>query len=293
MATFQKGFIGFGRLTEQAALTGGGWETAYPLANALNWRELNRVAIAADNSAEATQFVVRFAYPVLVGATMLVRVAAGRNATVHHRLYADEAMSVIVHDDGARELYPDAYPIGTLAWGDPRLWDGRFSEEELAGARFDRPFIFDGGPHLVHAIHVAIDNTEGGAARFELGLIEIVTGATLPYNPAYGSAIGFQSRTDVIEGPAGATAFDRRAPLKVFEGEIAWLPRDFAMTVMVELARRADVAEPFMWVPTPHDARSFLRTAMFARNASNAPRFRLANALGLSVPISFVQWVGA
>lgn len=249
---------------------GGSFVAGFPVAN-MGVLPISQVARSSTAAAADTKFQVTFtsSYPVRMLA--LIGHNASLGGTFRIKLYSDIGMTTLVKDTGDLEFWPRVYPVGTLEWGDPRFWSGKYSLDQIASYNACTPVWLD-RLYQVRAIQVEITDTTNADGYVQIGVMEIATGWQFSLNPDVGAEYGFRARTRVQESIGGPKDFKRLTAPRVWQGTIAYLDRNEALAKGFDFLRDMDLEEPFVWMPRPpsaDDARAqehLLRTCWYARN---------------------------
>lgn len=262
----EKAVLGFPRLTRQATFTGGAWAAGYPVGN-LGILPLAQVARSISLDPAATAFTATFDRERLVRMLGLVRHNVSIDGKIRIRVFEDAAKTVLLHDTGTVDMWPEVYPPSALEWEDDAFWSGRYSSDEIEGYAPTRPFLFD-DLYLCRAIEVSVTDPSNPAGYVEIGLFEIATGWQVGSNYDYGAEYGYRFRSEMVEALGGVRYFERRDKPRVFSGTINYLRRDEALARGFEMLRRHDIDEPFLWLPNPEEPLHWLRTCFLARNVN-------------------------
>lgn len=279
--------IGWPRHTDQCAFQSGGAVAAYPAAN-LGTAELARVWRSADLVAANTWIAAVLPDAMPVRCLALVRhnlsVFGGR---LRVRLYADAAMTTVIHDGGWESVWPEVYPIDMLDFEDPRLWFGTYTAREVDGYAWTRPVWLD-QVYVPAAVRVDFEDPNNPAGYIEVGMFEIAHGWELSIGIERGSTYGWIGRSQVVETAGGVRHYDRRPKRRMFRGQVKYLPRDEALSQAFELYRQADIHTPFPWWPDPNAPLHYIRNTWLATLARLDP-ITLATPMADHVPLSLEE----
>jgi len=279
----ERAVIGWPVHTSAATFTGGSWESSYPVTNA-GALPLAKVARSADAELASTQLVATFPAQRAVRALALVRHSISLAGLVRIRLYSDAGLATNIYDSGWVDVWPVVYPSETLEWESDNWWTGKYTATEIAGYVWTRPFWLSQA-YMTRAVKIEIDDTTNAAGYVDLGYLLLAQGFQLSINPEWGAKYGFEFNTESQRALGGAEYFDRRPKARVFQGVVPHMPRDDALARHFELARQADLDQPFLWFPHPAETIHWLRTVFLARN-DDPGLFAIASRGRDEVPIS-------
>jgi hypothetical protein len=254
--------FGFPRYTPDVTWSGGSWETDYPRTN-LGTLPLAYVARTTDATTASTQVVGTFSRDRPLSLIGICRHNLSLDATYRVRVYADAARTTLLYDTGTVDVWPAVYPAETLEWEDDRWWDGKYSEEEIAGYTWTRP-IWLGQVYLVRAFLLEITDTANDDGFVQIGLLEVSEGRPSSVNMAYDYQEDWVDRSVVVEGLGGIRYVERRDEPRTVRGEIRYLNRDEALAKFFEMRRRMRADLPVLYFPFPDETVHWLRTAMLA-----------------------------
>lgn len=255
--------LAYGNQIDGATLTGGSWVSTLPLAN-LQDRTLGRVARSTGVLTTQTQFDIDF------GGTRLLRVFAlvAHNFSIaaryRFRFATDPAFSTVVLDTGWTDVWPVVYPLGTVPWGSPSWWTGKYSAEEIEGYTASCTYIFASATNARY-VRVEIDDTTNEDGFVEIGRVFAGNGFQPARNMTYGASIGWENRTEVQEALSGAEYFNERRAFRVVRFGLAAMTEDEAMANASELIRAIGVSREVFFVWDPDDTTHALRRQFLGR----------------------------
>lgn len=255
--------VGFPRWTADATFSGGGWSASYPVSN-LGRLPLSRVARSMTVQPAQTQWRGELTKPRLVQIVALCRHNLTLGARWRVRLYADSDDVAPVFDSGLIDVWSQVLGQDEATWDGGNWWDLKYTADYIQGWAWYAP-LFIPGQVTAQAFTVELVDTANPAGFVEVGLCEVASALDFPISTAFGSQVGFQSRTTVIEADGGVEYFERRAKPRTFTGAIAAVARATALSRFFEMQRQHDVDVPFFWWPTRESKKDALRTAFLAR----------------------------
>ncbi len=260
----------------------------YPVSH-LGVLPVARVWRSASLNTIDTTFVGTFSDTRKIGLVALCRHNLTKYATYRVRLFFDAGRTELLYDSGVLPVMPEIYPEDAeeCDWDSGNLWDATYTDEELVGARLNRPLnIPDNWP--TRAFEVQINDQGNPAGYVELGLCEPATARPFPIGLSFGSSYGFTSRTVVTEGDGGVEYFEERGQPRVLTGELAYVSRETALGQFYETQRQHGVSRPFFFWADPDDELQLLRTAYLAR-LQQLDLLALATAAHDRIPISIKE----
>lgn len=255
--------LGWPSSTEQFTLAGGHWETTFPRSN-LQVMPLSRVARSTSTNPTLDTFVTGTSSNTRrVGLIALARHNLTLDATIRLRLFEDAAMTLLIYDSGAQEVWPAVYPYDELEWEDDNYWTGKYTDEELQGMTW--LWLWWGGfDYMAAGFRLDISDPDNPEGYVQAGYLEIAGQYQVGANFNYGSQYGFRFRTIATEAIGGAKYFDDRNKPRVFKGTFR-LTHNEALAKQFEMRRQRDICEPVIWLPNPDERVHWGRTAMLAQ----------------------------
>lgn len=187
----------------------------------------------------------------------------GEEVTCHSGDFSPES---ILHDSGISSFYDEIYPIDSgFTWGDPRIWTGTESEEELQTVDVPRPVV-DVLQESQTAQYVRVKVLDAGNVD---GFVEIekiyITGGIQPQkNASYGANQLLKSNTSREEGPGGAAVFNREQSQRFVEMEFRNMTVDSSFATIFDMQREQDINEDFYFVFDPDDTTLLSRRSFAA-----------------------------
>lgn len=266
MASAQNAIVGFPSWRTKSTFTGGSWNATYPVTN-LGILPLTRVARSTDATLASTQFIVTFDQLRPVGLVALVAHNCSAQAQVRYRFWQDTARTVLLYDTGFNDVLPISFPWGSLPWGDPHFWSGKYTAEDLAGVNVTSPTSL---PILVlaAAMTVEISDAANSDGYVQIGVFEPAQMWQFSVNPLLGFEYGIRDRSITTEALGGAEFVQKMPSQRVWQGSIDFLPHGEAMGQGFEFNRRLLTADPFIWWLDPLDTVNQIRNCVLARNSA-------------------------
>ena len=202
--------LGYANQVDDAPVSGGSWETAYPLTN-IKTRYLFQRARSTSDLSSASTIVIDTGENQTIGLVALVRHNISTNGAVQILGYEDSALTELAFDSTALPIYPG----------------GEFAHAFTpTSARYWKIIIDDGG------------NPDG---YIELGRVFIGWRFDPEVCADWDMSISVEPKTTVIEALAGPEYFDSRPNRRVVTGKWSWLTQAEAHGVYLSIQREQDV----------------------------------------------------
>jgi hypothetical protein len=261
--TVERAIVGFPSWRVDGALSGGAWETDYPLNN-LFTDDIFAVARSDDATENSTQF------DVTLTPSRRTRLMGfiNHNATFNGRFrltgWADDGKTIQLFQTTWALFWPEVYGVYDLPWEDAREWTGQYTDREITDTVWMRPVWLDAW-YEIKVVTVEVSDVDNPAGYFQCGAFDIAEGHQFGINPSYGAGYGFRFRTNVVEAKGGGKSFELLPKPRLWEGEIQYAFRDEALVVFFEMLRQNDLVVPLIWFPEPGNPLHWLRNAFWGR----------------------------
>jgi hypothetical protein len=261
--------LAYGNLIDAAAIYGGSWLPALPLAN-LQDRRLGKLARSTNATTGSTQFDLN------LGATKLVRVVAlvNHNLSVvaQYRVLCatDAAFVSVVADSGWLDVWPVVYPFGSLPWGSSSWWGGRTSDDIIAELRAPAAYTLAAATNAQY-VRIEIADATNAAGYVQLGRVFVGDGWQPVRNMVYGASLAWENRSEVQEALSGAEYFNRRSTPRVARISFEGMSEDEAMAAALEMQRIAGVTQEVFFLWDPADTTHSLRRQFLGRLRTLSP----------------------
>ena len=255
--------LAYGNQIDGATLTGGSWVASMPLTN-LQDRRIGKIARSASAAEIHTTFDIDF------GGTRLHRVVSliGHNLTTaaRYRLSMSSAsdFSAVIHDSGWIDVWPTVYPSGTLPWGSPSWWTGKYSAEEIAAYTATIVYILEASTNARY-IRVKLSDEENPAGYVQLGRVFAGDGYQPVRNITYGASLAWVDPTEVQESLDGAESFNERRPYREARFGLSAMTESEAMADAFELIRSIGISKEVVFIWDPDDTVHALRRQFLGR----------------------------
>lgn len=255
--------LAYGNLIDAAELYGGSWQSSLPLAN-LQDRRLGQLARSASASAGDSWFDVDF------GSTRLFRIVALVNhnlsvtAQYRIRLSTDPNFASNTANSGWTEVWPSVYPFGSLPWGSPSWWAGKYAADQIDRYTGTIVFVLSG---LTAARYLRVEVNDGGNldGYVQFGRLFAADGWQPTRNLTYGASLAWEDRSQVQEALSGAEYFDIRPPARIARFGLDAMTESEAMSQVFEIQRAMGIAGEVLFVWNPDDATHALRRRFLGR----------------------------
>lgn len=261
--------LAYANQIDNATLSGGSWVSTLPLTN-LQDRRLGKLARSTDALEASTTFDID------LGSTRLLRVFAlcGHNfsaaATRRFQFSAVEDFSSVVLDTGWVDVWPEVYPFGTVDWGSPNFWSGRYSEEEIAGYNASAVHIFDQSTNARY-VRVEISDEANLSGYVQMARVFVGDGWQPTRNMVYGASIGWIDRTGVQEARSGAEYFDIQRMPRIARFDLPAMSESEAMSNAFDIQRAMGTAGEMFFIWDPDDTTHALRRQFLCRLRGVSP----------------------
>jgi hypothetical protein len=260
----------FPNLADAAAVSGGDWNAAMPLANVLDPVIGNRARTINDALA-STQFDID------LGTNRGVRVVAlaGHNfsSAAVFRIRASTVagdFSAPLHDSGWTGVWAGTYLSGSVPWESPLFWT---AVQTMTG--------LDGGqPTLIHLLaeetgarywRIEINDQSNSDGYVEIGRLFLGSAFQPAANFNWGESIGYADDSTIDTAWSGAEYYDRRTVRRVATLQFDWLTDAEALERVLDMQRLQGVTREILFVWDPGDTVYFSRRSFLARAETLSP----------------------
>ncbi|WP_016854797.1 hypothetical protein [Halomonas smyrnensis] len=230
---------------DEAALTGGSFETELPL-SLVQERVLAVRAQSVDASHAATWFDVALPQVRPVQVVALARHNLSATAECRVRLYADAAQSVLLWDSGQRAAWPSVYATAQLEWEYDNYWAGTLDEEarELYTPLLT---VFSDDVQLARSVRVELFDQGNPDGCLRLGRVIVADAWQPEYNAAYGIAHGFDNADTIAEAGDRTEYFERKRQRRTMALSLEHLSETEAYQRLYGLQRTEGVAGEILY----------------------------------------------
>lgn len=256
--------LAYGNLVDDGVLSGGGWLDALPLSN-LQDRRLERVARSLSVAPVHTQFTEAFSTPRLIRVVSAVNHNCSVLARRRFLFSSVPDFSSIVHDSGWADVWPTVYPFGTVPWGSPSFWTGKYSAEQIAAfGGAPMTYIL---PQTMNAqyVRVEIDDQFNSAGYVQVGRLFVAGGWQPVRNMKKGASLGWENRSEVQESLSGAEFFNERQPFRVVRFELPVMTESEAMAMAFDIQLAVGISKEVFFIWNPDDDVHAIRRQFLAR----------------------------
>lgn len=264
----------------------GSWQAGWPVSN-LNSLPLGKVARSASAAPANTRFEILLPELLPVGLITLINHNATNAATVTVTAFSDAAGTNLVATVSNVEFWPSVYDTASLLWEDSRWWDGKYSDYEKFGSVPLLPIQLPEGA-AAQLIRVQINDSANPAGYVQLGYCDVATANEQLINFKFGSQWGFRDRATALEAEGGGKIFNQRGDVRIFRGEINYLPDSQSRGLFYQMQRQLGVALPFVWLPFPDRPETWITDAFLARQVALDP-LTMAMFARNTIPLNFEE----
>lgn len=245
------------------SFSGGSWLPALPISNLAD-PAFAVVARSTNTALASTQFWIDLGLPRLVQVVAIPQCNGSTACQIRVRGCATKDTATVVTDSGWGPLYPIVYPIGTLLWGHPSLWDGLLSAEDAA--IFPMPYVqVFAVPQSARYWLVEISDVANPAGYLQLPRIVVAPGWQPSFNLNYGATLTVEDNSPIQTSQGAAEFFDLRTKRRVVHFSIAYLPQDEALAIAGDLHRRLGVSGQLFFIWNPDNAVHIHRRSFLSR----------------------------
>lgn len=255
--------IAYGNQADVAALSGGSWTSSLPLAN-LQDRRLGRVARTSNLLTASTKFDADFGGTRLFRTIALVNHNLSLSAQYRIRLSTAADFSTSVADTGWLGVWPTVYPLGSLPWGSPSWWSGRYSAEEVAGYTGALIYVL---PTSTNARYLRVEFNDAGNADgyLDLGRLFAADGWQPTRNMVYGASLAWEDPSEIQEALSGAEYFNERSKRRVARFGLEAMTENEALARAFDVQHQVGVTKEVLFVWDPGDSTHSLRRRFLGR----------------------------
>jgi len=278
-----KALFGFPRATSAYTLSGGSWNSFYPVTN-LQVLPLSRVARSTNAVLTSTIIDGTTATPQTAGMIALVRHNLSSAATIRLTCWTTSARTTTSFVGAFESIWPAGFtaPNPTERANAIWTWFKRFSAAGSVGV-------------TVGAWRIEINDTTNADGFVQAGFVEIAQVYETTYNFQWGFQYGFEWRSQATLAIGGAEYIDRRQKPRVASGAFPVTLRNEAMTKFYEMQRQLDMSVPVLFVPLPDETAHLPRTVMLARQTDPGKITMVTRAAGSlmdNVPFALREIIG-
>jgi len=255
-----KAVIGFPDHTQRVTWSGGAWQADYPLAH-VGDREMARVARSTDATEASTQITATLDRERGIGLVAAELPNASPGAT--WRVKSFDADGDLVDDSGELEVYPPVLTDDAVGWGDLNYWSRTYTQEQLDGRSFTRPYDL-GANKIIERVEIGFADTNNLDGYLTVAYVAVAARFQLTINFEFGAQHGWQDRARVTRARGGARFVDEPPALRRFDGEVGLMPHREAWDLWWELQSQLGRRGIFVWHPYPDEPALWLRTTFVA-----------------------------
>jgi hypothetical protein len=216
-------------------------------------------------------FAVRATGTTASSAVCHVRRDSDTNDFYADEVYAYElaTVSASTSDDGYVEdstwldAYPEIYPAGVLAVGDPGYSDNKLAAEDYAdGYRVD-PIVHIVASKQAQHWSIEFDDTANADGYVQLGRVWIDYGYQTSQNMIVGAGLGWIDPSTRTETDGTDAIYDKRTPRRVYDFAFDFMGEDEAFVRLLEICRLGTTKQ-LLFVSDHADTYHMHRRSMLA-----------------------------
>lgn len=250
------------------ALSGGSWNTSFPLTNLQDATDKRMSSLARTSDALATSSIIKgnFTIDRDIRVFVLCRHNLTSAATVRLQLYSDAAWTNQVYDSTALNAWPTYFPPDALLWGHLSGASGVIPAEDVKGFKFDFLHVIP-SQTTCKSYKVSIIDTANADGYIELSRCILAPGWQPNKNMAFGPGVQWVDPSESSKSVGGVKWFNKKTKYRqITGGVIDSLTTESGMGAWFEMQRRLGNTEELYFVFDPTDTygammlRSFLGT---------------------------------
>lgn len=234
-------------------LSGGSWINSGDV-HLSNLQDPDLATVARSTNAAPTSTIINIDFGAIrdIRVPAILRHNLTLSATVQYLYHSDSGRTALVYDSGALPVWMPFYPMGTLPWGHPSLWDGKISVEDQSGYQFDFIRAF---PESVIARYGQIkindpDNPDGYVELVRL----IQAPAWQPEtNMSYGATVKWASDATSERSKGGVRFIEENTKWREISCTLGHMTPGVAMVCVMEMQRRLGRSGELVFVSNPSD----------------------------------------
>ena len=219
--------------TDQGTLSGGSWNSAFPLTN-LQHPVFKRKA----RSVNLASLLFNLALPSFKNISVVALAAHNMttSATWRVRVYADVAQTELLHDSGDVFVWPSVYTQDQLEWEFDNFWTGTPAEDEL-GLFTPLAVHFLPDTVIARSVRVDIADASNPATYIEIGRLFVSEAWQPSVNMSFGSEYGNRDETQMDRALDGTKYWDQKTPERFFKCALNFLPPEEAFNRILLMQR--------------------------------------------------------
>jgi hypothetical protein len=251
--------ICFPNRTDAGTLSGGNWQSAFPLNN-LKDPVFKRRARSVGVSTTDTTFSMTLAANRAVSVVAIASHNLTTQASWRVRVYEDAGQTTLLHDSGTQFAWPSVYSQSQLEWEYDNFWTGTPSEDETS---LFTPLSIYFLPETVIArsVRVDIDDAGNAAGWVQIGRLFVSEAWQPTYNMSYGNEQGYRDETPIDRALDGTKYWDPKTPERLFRFSLDFLTQEEAFNRVLLMQRTLGTSGELLVAPElTLDPQYFLRT---------------------------------
>jgi hypothetical protein len=186
------------------------------------------------------------------------------------RLSQDPNFTSSLADSGWMDVWPTVYPFGTLPWGSPSWWTGKYAPDQIE--RYTGAVIHVlSGLTAARYLRVEISDTGNADGFVQIGRLFAADGWQPTRNMTYGASLAWEDRTQVQEALSGAEYFDARPMVRIARFGLDAMTESEAMSQAFEVQRAMGVSGEVLFIWNPDDTNHAQRRQFLGRLRTLSP----------------------
>lgn len=291
MTQVTRAILGFPRVADEFTLSGGSYESRYPIAN--YYTDEYAACVRTTSATSSDTFIRGVASSLIIARAFMINAHnMTLDATYRLRLFdnTNGSPSEVVYDSDAQRVWKAPYQYAGRLFETFNFWTGDYTEAELEGQIPRAAIVLDDYYSFDEFLLEFFDESNPDG-YVQVGNLDINEGWEVTTNPEINAEYGSNQTTRVKEIDGDLTRFEVFTPSYVFRGVIPTLDRVEVQNKAAELYRQFGIHKPFMWIPEPDDESRYLREAKMVRLAETT-LFSYVSIDYDAVPLNLTEWKG-
>lgn len=257
-------------LANNAAVTGGHWQTALPLINVQNTL-ISMVARTTNTNLASTQLLVDLGDTAPIYDTLaLVNHNLSASALVRVTTSAVADYSVLAYDSGWVAVYPPAFSPAVVAWESDRWYFGPAADADMD--KYQRTWVFFTNPiQTARYVKVEFNDTTNTDAYIQAGRLLLGQAWQWASNFDYGHSFRWVDDSVISKSLAGVVYAERRKKRRKFTFNGAFFTDNEAYQNLFEMQRLLGVYGEVLVVPDADDTVNGFRRNFLGRMVTLDP----------------------
>ncbi len=192
-----------------------------------------------------------------------------------------------LRDSGRNKVHLQVIDPLTLLWGDPRIWDGRYTDEELE--TINEPIVdYIATPFIARYGIIELFDTGNTDGYVWLSRLFVSLGYQPTVNAAYGLRQGFECTTKISNSLGDAQFYEVRAIRRTFSFEINDISISEVMSNSYEAINYSGLDKQIVFSFDPSDTVQLARRTILA-TFKQLPDFSYAYFNAINTPYNLIE----